>query len=69
MPICTVLEAISPPTTQETRNLPTCVFSIIAYEIQGKYISQFLFQCNSVSHTEKYNESKINTSSGFHCNT
>lgn len=69
MLICTVLETISPPTTQETRNLPTCVFSIIVYEIQGKYISRYLFQCNSVSRTEKYNESKINTFSDFHCNT
>ena len=62
MPICTALETISPPTTQETRNLPTCVcvFSIVVYENQGKYISRFLFQDNSVSATEKNNESKIN---------
>ena len=42
-----------------------CVFfSIVVYESQGKYISRFLFQGNSVSDTEKNNESKINIS--FH---
>lgn len=36
------------------------LFSIVAYEIQGKYISWFLLQGSSVSSTEKNNISKIN---------